>query len=185
MELRLGRLDFFHVRVDTDNLPHTRLDFLLVAYRRTMNLALDEASLDCRNRAAEAAAPEAQELFWDAISEMSFEDVQEIYNGPDDAATRYFQEKMTPPLTERMPAERLVSLLNAFFDAMAPLFKQHGGVIDKLIGDAIMAIFVGDGEGEERESACNAVRAGLATPGAVGHVCRMTRPSEARTPARS
>jgi hypothetical protein len=54
------------------------------------------------NRAAEAAAPEAQELFWDAISEMSFEDVQQIYNGPDDAATRYFQEKMTPPLTERM-----------------------------------------------------------------------------------
>jgi hypothetical protein len=44
------------------------------------------------NRAAEAAAPEAQELFWDAISEMSFEDVQQIYN----------QEKMTPPLTERM-----------------------------------------------------------------------------------
>ena len=54
------------------------------------------------NRAAEAAAPEAQELFWDAINEMSFEDVQQIYNGPDDAATRYFQEKMTPPLSERM-----------------------------------------------------------------------------------
>jgi hypothetical protein len=50
------------------------------------------------NRAAEAAAPEAQEL----INEMSFEDVQQIYNGPDDAATRYFQEKMTPPLSERM-----------------------------------------------------------------------------------
>lgn len=54
------------------------------------------------NRAAEAAAPEAQALFWDAISEMSFEDVQQIYNGPDDAATRYFQDKMTPALTERM-----------------------------------------------------------------------------------
>ncbi len=54
------------------------------------------------NRAAEAAAPEAQELFWEAIGEMSFEDVQQIYNGPDDAATRYFQDKMTPPLTERM-----------------------------------------------------------------------------------
>lgn len=54
------------------------------------------------NRAAEAAAPEAQELFWGAISEMSFEDVQQIYKGPDDAATRYFQKKMTPELTERM-----------------------------------------------------------------------------------
>lgn len=54
------------------------------------------------NRAAEAAAPEAQELFWEAIGEMSFDDVQQIYNGPDDAATRYFQDKMTPQLTERM-----------------------------------------------------------------------------------
>lgn len=54
------------------------------------------------NRAAEAAAPEAKELFWQAISEMTLDDVRQIYDGPDDAATRYFQDKMTPPLTERM-----------------------------------------------------------------------------------
>ena len=54
------------------------------------------------NRAAEAAAPEAQELFFQAISEMTLEDVQQIYNGPDDAATRYFQQKMTPTLSTRM-----------------------------------------------------------------------------------
>ncbi len=54
------------------------------------------------NRAAEAAAPEAQQLFVDAISEMSLEDAQRIYDGPDDAATRYFQEKMSPALAERM-----------------------------------------------------------------------------------
>ena len=54
------------------------------------------------NRAAEAAAPEAKELFLQAISDMSLEDVQGIYNGPGDAATRYFQGKMAPPLAERM-----------------------------------------------------------------------------------
>ena len=54
------------------------------------------------NRAAEVAAPEAKELFFQAISEMSFEDVQKIYSGPEDAATRYFQERMTPALAERM-----------------------------------------------------------------------------------
>ncbi len=54
------------------------------------------------NRAAEAAAPEAEALFWQAIDDMTLEDVQGIYNGPDDAATRYFQGKMTPPLAERM-----------------------------------------------------------------------------------
>lgn len=54
------------------------------------------------NRAAETAAPEAKELFWTAISEMTIEDIEQIYKGPDDAATRYFQTKMTPALLERM-----------------------------------------------------------------------------------
>lgn len=54
------------------------------------------------NRAAEAAAPEAREVFWQAIGEMTIDDVREIYGGPDDAATRYFQRKMTPALSERM-----------------------------------------------------------------------------------
>jgi hypothetical protein len=54
------------------------------------------------NRAAEAAAPEAQELFWNAIGEMKLKDVQRIYNGRKDEATRYFRRKMTKPLGRRM-----------------------------------------------------------------------------------
>lgn len=54
------------------------------------------------NRAAENAAPKARSLFVDTIKQMSFEDVKSIYNGGDDAATRYFQEKMTPALTKEM-----------------------------------------------------------------------------------
>jgi len=54
------------------------------------------------NRAAEVATPRAKDLFFQAISEMTFEDVMNIYNGPDDAATRYFEEKMSPPLTREM-----------------------------------------------------------------------------------
>jgi len=54
------------------------------------------------NRAAEAATPEAKQLFWDAISEMTLEDAEGILNGPDDAATRYFQDKMTGPLSDAM-----------------------------------------------------------------------------------
>ena len=33
---------------------------------------------------------------------MTLEDVREIYEGPDDAATQYFKGKMTKPLTKRM-----------------------------------------------------------------------------------
>jgi len=54
------------------------------------------------NRAAEAAAPEAKALFLNAIEEMTLEDVQAIYNGPEDAATQYFRGKMNTPLSEKM-----------------------------------------------------------------------------------
>jgi hypothetical protein len=54
------------------------------------------------NRAAENAAPKAKSLFISTIKDMSFDDVKSIYNGGDDAATRYFQEKMTPALTTEM-----------------------------------------------------------------------------------
>ena len=54
------------------------------------------------NRSAEAATPRAKQIFWDTISQMTIDDVKAIYNGPDDAATRYLQSKMTAPLKQEM-----------------------------------------------------------------------------------
>ncbi len=54
------------------------------------------------NEAAEVATPKARDLFVQAISEMTLDDVKAIYEGPDDAATRYFQRKMSRPLAEAM-----------------------------------------------------------------------------------
>jgi len=54
------------------------------------------------NRAAEVATPKAKKLFSQAITEMSFEDVKKIYEGPEDAATQYFRSKMSPPLAKEM-----------------------------------------------------------------------------------
>ena len=54
------------------------------------------------NYAAEIATPHAQELFLNAISEMSFSDVMSIYNGPENSATQYFQSKMSASLSEKL-----------------------------------------------------------------------------------
>lgn len=54
------------------------------------------------NRAAEAAAPKARALFVDAISEMKMQDARAILDGPDDAATSYFREKMSNGLVTEM-----------------------------------------------------------------------------------
>ncbi|MBT8147998.1 MAG: DUF4197 domain-containing protein [Gammaproteobacteria bacterium] len=54
------------------------------------------------NRAAEEATPIAKDLFMQAITEMTFEDVMRIYQGPNDSATRYFQEEMSSSLSIQM-----------------------------------------------------------------------------------
>lgn len=56
------------------------------------------------NQAAELATVKARPLFVDAIKALSWSDVRTLLNGPDDAATRYFQAKMSDPLkSEMMP----------------------------------------------------------------------------------
>ncbi|MCB2181778.1 MAG: DUF4197 domain-containing protein [Desulfobulbaceae bacterium] len=54
------------------------------------------------NRAAENAVPKAKALFLQSIRDMRFEDVKAIYEGPEDAATHYFQKKMSPALLQEM-----------------------------------------------------------------------------------
>lgn len=62
---------------------------------------LDDLELKI-NQAAERATPKAKDMFWQAISDMTFQDVTSIYNGPEDAATRYFEDKMSVPLASEM-----------------------------------------------------------------------------------
>lgn len=47
--------------------------------------------------------------------------------------------------SERLAPEDLTSLLNAYFTAMSAIALEHGGTIDKFVGDA-MLIFFGDPE---------------------------------------
>ena len=51
------------------------------------------------NRAAERAAPQAKEIFWDSIKAMSFDDARKILGGNETAATDYFRGKTTDKLT--------------------------------------------------------------------------------------
>jgi len=66
-----------------------------------MSSMMDDLELKL-NRAAEEATPPAKKLFWNAITSMTLDDVKGIYNGPDDSATRYFQNKMSAPLSVEM-----------------------------------------------------------------------------------
>ena len=99
---QLGRTNGFN----TDQAIHIplpkQLDTVKSALSKVgLSRSLDDLELKL-NRAAEAATPKAKALFWDAISTMTFEDVQTIYKGPQDSATQYFKGKMAPALTKEM-----------------------------------------------------------------------------------
>ncbi len=51
------------------------------------------------NRAAEAAAPKAKAIFLSVLEDMSLDDAKNIYQGENDAATRYFEDKTRGNLT--------------------------------------------------------------------------------------
>ena len=66
-----------------------------------MSQHVDELELKL-NRAAESAVPKAKDLLFQAISEMTFDDLKNIYEGPEDSATKYFRSTMSPRLREEM-----------------------------------------------------------------------------------
>jgi hypothetical protein len=51
------------------------------------------------NRAAERAAPQARQIFWDAIGAMTIDDARKILAGGDTAATDYFKARTSGALT--------------------------------------------------------------------------------------
>jgi hypothetical protein len=99
---QLGRPDGFNADSNIHIPLPASLDKVQSALRAAgLSSTLDDLELRL-NRAAEAATPKAKKLFVQAIQEMTLDDVQGIYNGPQDAATRYFQKKMSAPLTKEM-----------------------------------------------------------------------------------
>ncbi|MCK6570065.1 FHA domain-containing protein [Myxococcota bacterium] len=44
-------------------------------------------------------------------------------------------------MSERMPPQKLVSMLNEYFEIMVDIIFQHDGTLDKFVGDEIMAVW--------------------------------------------
>jgi adenylate cyclase len=114
-------------------------------------------------------APEMARVIWQRKAEIFADgqlDPQEL------TATVLFMDiRGFTTVSEQLPPRELLNWLNLYLDAMTRCLMKHGGVVDKYIGDAIMAVFgvpFPRNQTEEiRQEALNALAASFAMYGCI------------------
>jgi hypothetical protein len=113
------------------------------------------------NRAAEAAAPIATDLFVDAIKAMSIDDARGILQGGDTAATQYFKNKTSKKLYDAFKPVVVsnmnkVGVTKAYKDMMAPyeslplVPKESVDLDDYVTNKALDGLFLMVGQEEKK-----------------------------------
>lgn len=91
---------------------------------------------------------------------LSATNQDQILGGNDQIATILFSDvRSFTTITEKLGAQATVGLLNDYFELMVECISEQGGMLDKFIGDAIMAAFgipISHDDDEDR-----ALRAGI------------------------
>ncbi len=76
------------------------------------------------------------------IADQLMSDGSDIMGGQETIATVLFSDvRSFTTITEALGAQGTVALLNEYFDIMVEAINEQGGMVDKFIGDAIMAGF--------------------------------------------
>jgi adenylate cyclase len=76
------------------------------------------------------------------VIESIFKHPEQLLVGEDRLAAVLFSDiRGFTAIAERMPPEEMVQTLNAYFSIMVDIIMKRGGIVDKYMGDAIMAFF--------------------------------------------
>ncbi|MEA5466180.1 CHASE2 domain-containing protein [Leptothoe sp. PORK10 BA2] len=109
-------------------------------------------------------SPEMADFVWQHKDELLTEG--QIHSQELTATLLFSDIRGFTTITEILPSAVLLSWLNRYFEVMTECIMDHGGVVDKYIGDAIMAAFGAPvariGEDAIQQDALNAVKASVA-----------------------
>jgi len=92
-----------------------------------------------------------------AVAERLMDGSLELGGELREAAVVFCDIRGFTPLSERLSPPELLARLNAHMSAMTAVIHEHGGVVDKFVGDLVMAVFgapLGRPDDLERAVAC-------------------------------
>lgn len=96
-----------------------------------------------------------------AVAEKLMKDKEAGLGGERIPVTVFFSDiRSFTSRSENMSAEEVVAMLNEYMTAMVAVIEEHHGVVDKYVGDAIMAIW-GIGSNDAKQDALLAMKACL------------------------
>jgi class 3 adenylate cyclase/HAMP domain-containing protein len=116
-----------------------------------MSEQLGKAYTQIKNYAAQAAVARIKEqkirtIFQKyvprAVIEQFFASPEKMLEGEDRVLAVLFSDvRDFTSISERMQPEQMVESLNRYFSTMVDIIMNRGGIVDKYIGDAVMAVF--------------------------------------------
>ncbi len=109
----------------------------LLTYARDLSLSYKKSREEeiLRSRLSRYVGPNLVEKLMSAKGKGLFE------NERREVTVLFADIRSFTAISERLPAEEVVCMLNQFFSAMTDIIFEHKGVLDKFVGDQIMAIF--------------------------------------------
>jgi len=164
----IGQESFF-AGIIRDITERKENELKLLSQKKT--LAEKARSLEALNEEVESKNEQLQALSNKLAKYLSRQVYTNIFEGKTDVKIESYRKKLTiffsdiqgfTELTDRVESEVLTSALNKYLNEMSKIALDHGGTIDKYIGDAIM-IFFGDPESlGEKEDAIACIKMAIA-----------------------